>query len=105
MTTFLDNLLFDMATTFFRPLTAMKRGWFERLGRRYLGAAWALVLSLLAWGFLLSLAVDDIPGSDVGIEFYLASSVLILWSFTTSYAALLVLAMFVVSALRKPTSR
>ncbi len=105
MTTFLDNLLFDMATTFFRPLTAMKRGWLERLGRRYLGAAWALVLSLLAWGFPLSDAVKNIPGGNVGIEFYLASVVLILWSITTSYAALLVLAMFVISALRKPKSR
>lgn len=105
MTAFLDNLLFDMATTFFRPFTAMKRGWSERLGRRYLGAAWALVLSLLAWGFLLSLAVDDIPGSDFGSVFYLASIVLILWSITTSYAALLVLAMFVISSLRKPKSR
>lgn len=104
MITFLDNLMFDMATTFFRPLTALKRGWAERLGGRYLGAAWALVLSLLAWGFLLSLAVDDIPGSDVGIGFYLASTVIIVWSITTSYAALLVLAMFVISALRKPKS-
>jgi FtsH-binding integral membrane protein len=105
MTTFLDNLLFDMATTFFRPFTAMKRGWFERLGRRYFGAAWALVLCLLAWGFLLSDAVKNNQGSNVGIEFYLASVVLILWSITTSYAALLVLAMFVISALRKPKSR
>ncbi|WP_424978404.1 hypothetical protein [Leisingera sp. S232] len=105
MTAFLDNLLFDMATTFFRPFTALKRGWDERLGRRYLGAAWALVLFLLAWGFLLSLAVDDIPGSNIGTVFYLASIVLILWSITTSYAALLVLAMFVISALRKPKSR
>ncbi|WP_209833588.1 hypothetical protein [Ruegeria sp. HKCCE3926] len=105
MTAFLDNLLFDMATMFFRPFTALKRGWGERLGRRYLSAAWALVLSLLAWGFLLRLAADDIPGSDVGTVFYLASIVLILWSITTSYAALLVLAMFVISSLRKPKSR
>ncbi len=104
MTAFLDNLLFDMATTFFRPFTAMKRGWIERLGGRYLGAAWALVLSLLAWGFLLSLAVDDISGSGVSIEFCLASTVLILWSITTSYAALLVLAMFVISSFRRPAS-
>lgn len=104
MTAFLDNLLFDMATMFFRPFTAMKRGWVERLGGRYLGAAWALVLSLLTWGFLLSYAVDGILGSNVGIEFYLASTVIILWSITTSYAALLVLAMFVISALRKPKS-
>ena len=102
MTAFLDNLLFDVATTFFRPFTAMKRGWLERLGRRYLGAAWALVLALLAWGFLLSDAVKGILGSNVGIEFYLSSVVLILWSITTSYAALLVLAMFVISSLRKP---
>lgn len=88
MIAFLDNLLFDMATMFFRPFTALKRGWGERLGRRYLGAAWALVLGLLAWGYLLSHAVDGIPGIDVGIEFYLASVVLILWSITTSYAAL-----------------
>ncbi len=105
MTMFLDNLLLDMATTFFRPFTAIKRGWSERLGRRYLGAAWALVLSLLAWGFLLSDAVHGIQGSSVAIEFYLASIVIIVWSITTSYAALLVLAMFVISALRKPKSR
>ncbi|WP_171231957.1 hypothetical protein [Ruegeria sp. HKCCA4812] len=104
MTTFLDNLLFDMATTFFRPFTTMKRGWLERLGRRYLGAAWALVLSLLTWGFLLSYAVDGILGSNVGIEFYLASTVIILWSITTSYVALLVLAMFVISTFRRPAS-
>ncbi|WP_171206602.1 hypothetical protein [Ruegeria sp. HKCCA0235A] len=104
MTTFLDNLLFDMATTFFRPFTTMKRGWLERLGRRYLGAAWALVLSLLTWGFLLSYAVDGILGSNVGIEFYLASTIIILWSITTSYVALLVLAMFVISAFRRPAS-
>ncbi len=102
MTAFLDNLLFDMATTFFRPFNTMKRGWVEKLGRRYLVAAWALVLSLLAWGILLSDAVKGIQGGNVGIEFYLASVVLILWSITTSYAALLVLAMFVISSLRKP---
>lgn len=104
MTMFLDTLSFDMATTFFRPFTAIKRGWGERLGGRYLVAAWALVLSLLAWGFLLSLVVDDMPGGDVGIEFYLVSIVIILWSTTTSYAALLVLAMFVISSLRRPAS-
>ena len=102
MTAFLDNLLFDMATMFFRPFTAMKRGWVERLGGRYLGAAWALVLSLLAWGFLLSHAVDATLGSDLGIEFYLASVVLILWSIATSYAALLVLIMFMILNVRRP---
>lgn len=103
MTAFLDNLRVDMATTFFRPFTAMKRGWIERLGGRYLGAAWALVLALLAWGFLLSLAVGNVPGG-AGIEFYFASIIIIVWSITASYTALLVLAMFVISALRKPKS-
>nr|WP_159978045.1 hypothetical protein [Roseobacter cerasinus] len=63
-----------------------------------LPAAWSLVLALLLWGFLLGFAVDDLT-SD-GLAFYLASAMILIWSMATSYAALLVLVMFVITKFR-----
>lgn len=98
MTALLNDLLFDMAVLFIRPHIAVKSAWSEQVGSRYLRAAWSLVLALLLWGFLLSFAVGDLAVD--GFAFYLASAMILIWSTITSYAALLVLVMFVITKLR-----
>lgn len=98
MTALLNDLLFDMAVLFIRPQTAVKSAWSEKLGARYLRAAWSLVLALLLWGFLLSSVVGNL--ADNGFAFYLASTMIVIWSMVTSYAALLVLLMFIITKFR-----
>lgn len=102
MTDFLNDLLHDMARTFFQPRAVLKEAWRERRASQYIRAAWSLFVALFAWGFLLSIALKPIPLSGEGLAFHFATVMIAIWVLIGTYIALVILALMITSIIRRP---